>query len=259
MTNKVKLIYIDCQSWKNGLYLFNLNNQDEHETHEFLMKKNIVNLYTENENTTITTKENLKSEIINKISNSELDNITITDYELSLEEIFNDIIDLAKEYKININIIEKSKYPIRNNVTMTIDLKEYDNETKYEEIKDMLEKQLENSLNNSRKSKSPKNTLDLGVNIENENNFLSNILMKINEYDLLDYSDDDIITMFDPMSLDVLEEEPSEMFTLIGERTEMTIIGYKDKIDISKDNSSILINKKEAKRLIKILEVLANE
>ena len=56
---------------------------------------------------------------------------------IELEYIFSVLVDLAKEYNIDIYLLNKSKYPIRNNVSMTIDLDEYDTTTDFEVVKDL--------------------------------------------------------------------------------------------------------------------------
>lgn len=267
--NKIELIYIDKKNWKQELHLFNIMNQTNNITHEFIMKRNVFNLYSEQDDCTITTKSKLQEEIKQLLSNSDVDNITIVDFEMTLEEVFNNMIDIAKEYGINIKIIEKSKYPIRSNVTLTIDLNEFDNKTKYNDIKEILENDLENSLNNARKSKSPRHSSDLGIDIKYQTDFLKELFRNINnEYDYENDIDieDDIIFLDNELS-DLSEftnlkdeiSKVSDIFTSHGSEGDMTIISYKDEINISKDLSSISINKTEARKLMKVLEVMINE
>lgn len=267
--NIIELIYIDKKNWKQELHLFNIMNQANNITHEFIMKRNVFNLYAEQDDCTITTKSKLYEDIKALLSSSDVDNITVVDFEMTLEDIFNDIIDLAKEHKISIKIIEKSKYPIRSNVTLTIDLNEFDSKTKYDDIKEILENDLEDSLNNARKSKLPRHSSDLGIDIKYQTDFLKELFSNINdEYDYEDEIDieDDIIFYRDEIS-DLSEftdfkdeiDKVSDIFTTYGNDSEMTVISYKDEINISKDLNSISISKNEAKKLIKVLEVMINE
>lgn len=273
--NYIELIYIDKQNWKQGLHLFNITNQSSYVTHEFVMKRNVINLYVEQSNSTITTKSRLIKDIKSFLSKANVENITIVDFEMSLENIFKDMISLAKEYNIGIKIIDKSKYPIRSNVTLTIDLDEFDTKTEFEDIKEMLEADLENSLNNARKSKSPQHSSDLGIDIKYQTDFLKGLFKSINEsYDYDDEYEIDFDTdiLFYEDEIENLEEfenfldleegigsKVNDIFTTHDPKGDMTIIGYKDDITITKDFNSISINKKDVRKLIKALEVMIYE
>lgn len=289
-SNKIELIYIDKQNWKHGLHLLKTINRANESTHEFTMKRNIVNLYTEKDTTTITTKDNLKYAIEKHLLKHKLDSITIVDYELTLEEVFNEILNISSEYNIDIKVIEKSKYPIRSNVTVTIDLSVFDKKTKYEDIKNIIEDELEKSLNNARKSKEPRHSSDLGVNIKHQD-ILKDLMQSLSEYNIddIDYIEDiddlddidniDYLDIYAPSDFSMDEYEMydelkdiaeftnlkdelnkmDEIFVSYGENGDLTIISYLDKIIISKDLNDISINKEEAKKLMKVLEVMINE
>ena len=284
INNKIELIYIDRQNWRHGLHLLNTINRASNKTHEFIMKRNIVNLYIEKDETTITTKDNLKQAIKKHLEKENLDFITIVDFDLTLEEVFKDVLKLASEYNIDIKVIEKSKYPIRSNVTVTIDLSVFDMTTKYEDIKNIIEKELEKSLNNARKSREPKHSSDLGIDIKYQNPALRELMQTLNEYDLdnIDYLGIDDIDFLDIEDLEDLNtdeyemyddindiaeftdlreelEKINEIFVSYGKDGDLTIVSFLDKIIISKDLNEISINKKEAKKLMKVLEVIINE
>lgn len=250
---KVKLTYIDSDIWKTEVdIIMAISCSDE--VHNFIAKKNVITLPIDEEDEeyeediTMVEKENLLKEIDRVVKEKEeVEIIYLIDFELKLEEIFKDIINIAREYNISVYILEKSEWPIGNNITMNIDLEEFD--TNYEDIKKDIEKALKESIEYSKiENKNKLNSQDkedlYKKEVRSNNNL--NTLLKY----ALSAEDKDIDGDVDPTEIMYLKNSNNETICLTSDG---------NSIIIEKDIHLIEISFEDAKKIIKALEVIINE
>lgn len=249
--SKIKLIYIDKDKWQQENDMLLIKEEMDYElSHEIIHMDNIINLDTDTTKTTLCTKERLMSTLESKLKSSICKYVVIKNFKLSLDDIFNDILSLIGQKEVNIFILEKSEFPIRNNVTMTIDTDKYDMDTDYNKIKELLNTNLSNSLNNAKKSNNPVTVSDVGVSLKQEEN--SSILdMMFAEFGLTEDYD--------------LEDE--EVFIAAIPSMPMPKTTIKKSIGINKTDTGMVITNgiqevefsiEEAKTIIKLMEVFTN-
>lgn len=254
--SKIKLTFIDKDRWDTELDLLYLKeNIDFEKSHEFINANNVVDLTFQGDRTTLCSNATLNNLIKKKITTKH-DTAIIINFKLKLEEIFSNIIQTVIDKGIDIYIIDKSPFPIRNNVAMTIDLNEYDVTTDFESVKHIVEKNLEESLENAKKSKNPTHAKDLGVHLKEESNKkLYEMLTEAFGFSDIPFEDEDYNTFVDEFE-ELNDEE--DFFDFIEE--ELSVKVYKNQnIEISRFNSKIVLDKDMAIKLRNILGALYNE
>ena len=251
---KVKLTYIDSDIWRTEVDIIMAISYSD-EVHNFIAKKNVVTLpigeeyEEEEEDITIVEKESLLKEIGRVVKEKEeIETIYLIDFELKLEEIFKDIINIAREYNISVYILEKSEWPIGNNITMNIDLEEFD--TNYEDIKKDIEKALKESVEYSR--------------VENKTKLESQDKNKEDLYEKENISNNNLNTLLNyalnNIENEYLDNESTEIMYLKNSNDETICLSSDgNSITIEKDMQLIEISFKDAKKIIKALEVIINE
>lgn len=259
----IKLIYIDKDKWEEEVGLFAIKEEiDNKMTHEFVCYNNVVSLEHDSTNTTMCTLSNLGINIDKKITSAH-EAIVIVGFGISLEYLFLNLLDVSRDKELDIYVLDKSKFPIRSNVTMTIDLEQYDVTTDFNAIKDILEKNLNDSLENARKSRKPEHANDLGISLKEEKNSSLYTLFSslgLEEFiDELEVYEDNIIEKYGSA-----EEEINNLLRLIMEEEIDSDLNVGVKInnnifEISDKNNTIKLNKASVRKLIKMLEVLTNE
>lgn len=255
--SKIKMTFIDKDRWGSELDLLYLKENIDYETSQkFINVNNVVGLDEYEERTTICSKSNLNNFIEKKIG-LKTKAAVIINFELSLEDIFSNIMQTVMATGIDIFIVDKSPFPIRNNVAMTIDLNEYDTNTDFNSVKHILETNLKESLEQAKKSKNPKHVNDLGIQLEEESNkiifeslaSLFGTPMDIEPMDADEY--DMLLDEFDKFN-DFYDEE------LI--RDEISVkINKNQNIELSDGVGKIILNKNNAIKICKILEALLYE
>ena len=277
----IKLVYIDKDKWEDEICLFKAMYEiDEELNHDFICYNNIVSLEHDSNNTTICTLDNLMASIRKKAT-QKYTSIMLIDFNISLEYIFLELMDIAKTKNVDIYILNKSKFAIRSNVSMTIDLDEYDTETEFDTIKSILEKNLNDSLENARRSKKPEHASDLGIFLSEEKNSPLSLLFKslgledfMGVYEDLeddyDFSEDDeeveellkslLDDKYDTNSIiegDVIL--PIESNELDENKVNLGVKINNNIYEISDMENTIRINKAAAKKLIRMLEVVIDD
>lgn len=260
--SKIKIVYIDKDKWQEEINLFYLTNEiNETACHDFVCYNNVVSLEHDSKNTTICTLSNLVTSIYKKIT-SKHESIVIIGFGITLEYTFLNLLKIAEEKNIDIYILDKSKFPIRSNVSMTIDLNEYDTKTDFNKIQNILEQNLTDSLENAKKSKRPEHANDLGISLTEEKSnsslttFFNSLGLEniIGEYELIEEDEESIneeeIDEFIKMLLDNDSNTQKEEDMNIGVKVINNIY------EISDEKNTIQLNKKSIKKLFKILEVL---
>lgn len=257
--SKIKLTFIDKDRWDTELDLLYLKEDIDYEkSHEFINANNVVDLTLQGDQTTICSNATLNSLINKKITNKHKTAIIIN-FGLELEYIFSNLIQTVMDKGVDIYVIDKSPFPIRNNVAMTIDLNEYDITTDFESVKHILEKNLNESLENARKSKKPKHANDLGIQLKEESN------KKL--YEMLTESfglvPDTIIPIEDDyeMLLNEFEDlEDNDEYLDFMREEELSVKLYKDqKVEFSRYGSKLILDKEMAIKVRDIIGALFNE
>lgn len=249
---KVKLTYIDSDIWRTEVdIIMAISCSDE--VHNFIAKKNVITLPMDEEDEyeediTIIEKENLLKEIGRVIKErEEIETIYLIDFELELEEIFKDIINIAREYNISVYILEKSEWPIGNNITMNIDLEEFDKN--YEDVKKDIEKALKESIEYSR--------------IENMNKIESQDKNKEDLYKKEISSNDNLSALLkyalSTEDRDIDENSTEIMYLKNSNNGTICLTSDGNSIKIETDIHLIEISFEDAKKIIKALEVIINE
>lgn len=254
---KIKLVYIDKEAWQKEIDIFYLRHGLTVDiTQEYLIKNNLYNLDDDQEYITVTSKDLLLTALE---KNNNKQNAILIDYNIDLDYIFNQLVPLIKNNKVNVYILNKSVQPIRSNVSMTIDLDKYDTDKEYEEIKELLESQLENSLKNAKKSNNPESATDLGVIVKEEDDQDSLFSLMLKEA----FADDFEIDFDD---YEELEEVPtfnlkSEIATMsYGDDKEGFVISRdKDELLITKDANTVIFKKQQLNKLLQMIEVIFSE
>ena len=264
---KIKLIYIDKDRWEDEVSLFSERNElDDDYCHEFVYYNNVVSLGHDSKSRTICTLNNLITNIDRKIT-AKHNTIILTGFGINLEYIFLNLINIAKDKEIDIYILDKSKFSIRSNVSMKIDLNEYDTDTEFHSIKDILEKNLNDSLENAKKSKNPEHANDLGISLSEENNnFLTTLFTSLGLEDFLEEYEE-----LDEYDNPDDEQKINNLLQALDESAEFQINDNQDTdfnlgikvnngvYEISDEDNIIRLSKPAARKLSKILEVLIND
>ena len=278
----IKLTYIDKDKWEDETTLFKAaNDLDYKSCHDFICYNNVVSLEHDSNDMTICKLKNLVKHINKKIT-QKYSAITLIDFDIDLEFIFLNLIDIAKENDLDIYILNKNDFAIRSNVSMTIDLDKYDTDTEFDTIKNILESNLNDSLENARKSKKPEHANDLGIFLsEEQNNSLSTVFKSLGLDDFIDeYKDleDDYEELDEDEINELLRALLSDEADAYIDRenlssfennqdsedndSEEIMLSFKlnkSIFEISDAKNTIKLNKSTAKKLIKILEVLVND
>lgn len=259
---KIKLTYVDKDNWENEIdFCYIKNNLTIDDTHEYVNMKNVLNLDDDQSYITLCSKSKLLTTIQNK---QHKENCLLIDFDITLDYIFENLVSLAKEKDMDIYVLNKSLQPIRSNVSMTIDLDTYDTDKEFNEVKDILEKQLEDSIKNAKKSNNPKSAEDLGITVKEEtDSVFAHLIKNI----LNDGSDLNFIENFVEVQEYISEEENEDdedfenVETLIhyDMNNKFSISILDEEVIISKDDKAIDLTKQQAKKLIKMLEVMINE
>lgn len=250
--SKIKLIYIDKDKWQQENDMLLIKEDIDYElSYEIIHMDNVINLDTDITKTTLCTKDRLISTLESKLKSNVCKHVVIKNFKLSLDDIFNDILSLINQKEVNVFILEKSEFPIRNNVTMTIDTVKYDIDTDYNKIKELLNTNLSNSLNNAKKSNNPVTVSDVGVSLKQEDN--SSILdMMLAEFGLTeeyDLEDDDEIFIAAIPSMSTPKTAIKKSIGINKTDTGMVITNGMQEVEFSIE---------EAKTIIKLMEVFTN-
>lgn len=265
----IKLVYIDKDKWEDETDLFRLKHDlDSDVCHEFVYYNNVVSLEHDSKDRTICTLSNLSTSIEKKIAQN-YEVFILTGFGITLEYIFLNLLNIAKTKDVDICILDKSKFPIRSNVSMTINLDEYDTTTDFNSIKDILEKNLNDSLENARKSKKPEHANDLGISVKEEknNSSLSMLFSSLGLYDFIDEYEELEREYYD---FEEGDEEINELLEALlsddGEKdhTDNADLNLGIKInnniyEISDKENTIRLDKKAIIKLSRMLEVLVND
>jgi hypothetical protein len=259
-------MYIDKDKWEDETILFKAaNDLDYTSCHDFICYNNVVSLEHDSNDMTICKLDNLVKHINKKIT-KEYNAIILVDFDITLEFIFLNLINIAKSNNIDIYILNKSDFALRSNVSMTIDLDEYDTNTEFDSVRNILESNLNDSLENAKKSKKPEHANDLGIFLsEEQTNSLSTMFKAlglddfIEEYEDLEeeYEDLDENEINDLLKALLNDEEVKTSDD--NDNTKLSFKIEDDILEISNTKNIIKIDKTAAKKLMKILEVLIDD